>query len=79
MSAAAVFLGETLDASRQQPRTSRPQEAKRLVDQDAAIILDVSKQPKGQKIKVAVRANPNDLAGWLTVVARGKDVTTYCT
>jgi hypothetical protein len=38
-----------------------PQEAKRLVDQDAAVILDVSKHPKGQKIKVAVRANPNDL------------------
>jgi hypothetical protein len=38
-----------------------PQEAKRLVDQDAAVILDVSKQPKGQKIKGAVRANPNDL------------------
>ena len=32
-----------------------------------------------QKIKGAVRANPNDLTGWQTVVPRGKDVTTYCT
>jgi hypothetical protein len=48
-------------------RTSRSAGGKkRLVDQDAAFILDVSKQPKGQKIKVAVRANPNDLTGWLT-------------
>jgi hypothetical protein len=56
-----------------------PQEAKRLVDQDAVVMLDVSKQPQRQKIKGAVRANPNDLTGWLTVVPRGKDVITYCT
>jgi len=56
-----------------------PQEAKRLVDQDAAVMLDLSMQPEGQKIKGAVRANPNDLTGWLTVVPRGKDVITYCT
>jgi hypothetical protein len=56
-----------------------PQEAKRLVDQDAVVMLDVSKQPQGHKIKGAVRANPNDLTGWLTVVPRGKDVITYCT
>jgi Domain of unknown function (DUF4760) len=56
-----------------------PQEAKRLVDQDAAVMLDVSKQPEGKKIKGAVRANPNDLTGWLTVVPRGKAVITYCT
>jgi len=56
-----------------------PQEAKRLVDHDAVVMLDVSKQPQGQKIKGAVRANPNDLTGWLTVVLRGKDMITYCT
>jgi hypothetical protein len=56
-----------------------PQETKRLVDQDAVIMLDVSKQPQAERIKGAVRANPNDLTGWLTVVPRGKDVLTYCT
>ena len=56
-----------------------PQEAMRLIERDAAIMLDVSKHPEGQKIKGAVRANPNDLNGWLTVVPRGKDVITYCT
>jgi ribosomal protein L14 len=56
-----------------------PQEAKHLVEQDAAVMLDVSKQPQGERIKGAVRANPNDLTGWLTVVPRGKDVITYCT
>ena len=56
-----------------------PEEAKHLVDQDAAVMLDVSKQPEGQKIKGAVHASPNDLTGWLTVVLRGKDMITYCT
>jgi hypothetical protein len=56
-----------------------PHEAKRLIEGDGAVILDVSKNPGGLKIKAAVRANPNDLNGWLTVVPRGKDVITYCT
>jgi hypothetical protein len=56
-----------------------PREAKRLLEQDGAIVLDVSKQPNGEKIRGAIRTNPNDLTGWLTVVSPGKDIVTYCT
>lgn len=56
-----------------------PPEAKRMVDEDGAIVLDVSREAQEQKIKGAVRAAPNELAGWLSVVRNGKDVITYCT
>jgi hypothetical protein len=55
-----------------------PREATRLLEQDGAIVLDVSKEPNGEKVRGAIRTNPNDLTGWLTVVSPGKNVVTYC-
>ena len=56
-----------------------PYEAKRMVDQNGALVLDVSRNGDAERIKGALRANPNDLTGWLNVLPRGKDVVTYCT
>jgi hypothetical protein len=56
-----------------------PAEARRLIDQGAAVVLDVSKEQDREKIGGALRAQPNDLAGWLAVVQPGKSVVTYCT
>lgn len=56
-----------------------PFEAKRMVERDGAIILDVSRNGTDEKIGGALRANPNELTGWLKVVPAGKDIVTYCT
>ena len=56
-----------------------PSEAKQMVDQSGALILDVTRNGDVDRIKGALRANPNDLTGWLNVLPRGKDVVTYCT
>jgi len=56
-----------------------PAEAKQLADRGAAILLDVSKAPGAERIKGALRAQPNDLTGWVSVVPPGKSVVTYCT
>jgi hypothetical protein len=56
-----------------------PLEAKRLLDDGRAMVLDVSKQASAQRIRGAIRASPNDLTGWLANVRNGKDVITYCT
>jgi hypothetical protein len=59
--------------------TIAPSEAKRLVDESGATVLDVSRELEGQRIKGAVRAAPNELPGWLSVVREAKAVVTYCT
>lgn len=43
------------------------------------VVLDVSKGTSEHKIAGALRATPNDLSGWLSVIPPGKDVVTYCT
>jgi hypothetical protein len=56
-----------------------PDEARRLLGQNAAIMLDVSRDVTNGHIAGAVRATPNDLTGWLAAIKPGKDVITYCT
>jgi len=56
-----------------------PPEAKRMLDDGRATLLDVSRAPEPTKIRGARRPQPNDLAGWLAAVEPGKDVLTYCT
>jgi len=63
----------------EEPERIEPREAKRLLDADQAIMLDVSRSPNGLRIGGALRADPNDLTGWLAIVRPGKDVITYCT
>jgi hypothetical protein len=60
-------------------RRIEPAEAKRLLDDGRAIILDVTRQPTSEKIQGAVRPNPRDFSGWLLAVQKGKDGITYCT
>lgn len=56
-----------------------PDEARRLLGQNAAIMLDVSRDVTSGHIAGAVRTIPNDLTGWLAAIKPGKDVITYCT
>jgi hypothetical protein len=56
-----------------------PDEARRLLAQNAAIVLDVSRDVTNGHIAGAVRTAPNDLTGWLAAIKPGKDVITYCT
>lgn len=56
-----------------------PDEARRLLGQNAAIMLDVSRDDMSGHIAGAVRTTPNDLTGWLAAIKPGKDVITYCT
>jgi hypothetical protein len=62
-------------------RTSliNPARAKHLLDNNRGIILDVTREPLGEKISGAIRPSPRDLSGWLRAVQNGKDVITYCT
>ena len=55
-----------------------PKEARRLLDQDAAQMLDVRKLADGPKIRGALSAEPNELTGWLSVLSPDKPVITYC-
>jgi len=55
-----------------------PDEARRLLAQNAAIVLDVSRDVTNGHIAGAVRTAPNDLTGWLAAIKPGKDVITYC-
>jgi rhodanese-related sulfurtransferase len=61
------------------PDRIEPAEAKQLVDGGQAIVLDVSKARHGERIAGALRAQPNDLTGWLSTLPQGKSVVTYCT
>lgn len=56
-----------------------PDEARRLLRQNTAIMLDVSRDNSNGHIAGAVRTTPNDLTGWLAAIKPGKDVITYCT
>jgi len=56
-----------------------PIEAKRLLDEDRATIIDVTRNPHSVRIRGAVSPVPRDLQGWLSAVQNGKDVITYCT
>ncbi len=56
-----------------------PAELKKWVERDEAVVLDVSKSAAGPRIAGALRAEPNDLRGWVNVLPRGKSVATYCT
>lgn len=56
-----------------------PDEARRLLGQNAAVMLDVSRDVTSGHIAGAVRSTPNDLTGWLAAIKPGKDVITYCT
>lgn len=56
-----------------------PAEAKRLVEEGIALIIDVSKGDNAGRIAGAIRAQPNDLTGWLAALEPGKTVITYCT
>ena len=56
-----------------------PDEARRLLGQNAAIMLDVSRDVMNGHIAGAVRTTPNDLTGWLAAIKPGKDIITYCT
>jgi hypothetical protein len=56
-----------------------PDEARRLLGQNAAVMLDVSRDVTSGHIAGAVRTTPNDLTGWLAAIKPGKDVITYCT
>jgi hypothetical protein len=56
-----------------------PDEARRLLGQNAAIMLDVSRDVANGHITGAVRTTPNDLTGWLAAIKPGEDVITYCT
>ncbi|MGH7987917.1 MAG: DUF4760 domain-containing protein [Candidatus Binataceae bacterium] len=62
----------------EEPERVTPAAARRLIDSNDTLVLDVSKTSGDTHIKGAVRTEPNDLTGWLTVVD-GKDVLTYCT
>lgn len=55
-----------------------PQELKPLVEQDAVAVLDVAKTALRERVKGAVRAEPNELTGWLRALPRNKPVVTYC-
>src|SRR5712692_3826678 len=56
-----------------------PDVARRLLGQNAAVMLDVSRDVTSGHITGAVRTTPNDLTGWLAAIKPGKDVITYCT
>jgi hypothetical protein len=56
-----------------------PAEARVEADSGKAVILDVGKSEFGERIKGALRAQPNELTGWLSMLPPGKDVITYCT
>jgi hypothetical protein len=56
-----------------------PIEARRLVEEDRALIIDVSKTDNVDRIAGAIRAHPNDLTGWLAALTPKKSVVTYCT
>ena len=56
-----------------------PDEARRLLGQNAAVMLDVSRDVTSGHIADALRTTPNDLTGWLAAIKPGKDVITYCT
>lgn len=56
-----------------------PHEARSLLGQNAAIMLDVSRDVANGHIAGAVRTTPNDLTGWLAAIKPGKEVITYCT
>jgi hypothetical protein len=60
-------------------RRIEPAQAKRILDEDRGIILDVTREPLNERISGAVRPNPRTFAGWLLAVQPGKDVITYCT
>jgi hypothetical protein len=60
-------------------RRIAPAEAKRRVEQEHALILDVTLKSNPVKIRGAVRPTPRDLSGWLVAVQMSKDVITYCT
>jgi len=60
------------DAGRIEPEELRDKLA-------SVVVLDVSKAASEHKIAGALRAEPNDLTGWLKVIPPGKDVVTYCT
>jgi hypothetical protein len=78
------FVPSAIEIARMAPidgdtLTIAPSEAKRLVEDGNATVLDVSREAEGQRIKGAVRAAPNELAGWLSVVRKAKAVVIYCT
>ncbi len=50
-----------------------------LIQNNSVAVLDVSKQSAPRRIRHALRAEPNDLSGWLKVLPPGKSVATYCT
>src|SRR5229473_1738918 len=56
-----------------------PDEARRLLGQNAAIMLDVSRDNTNGHTSGSVGSTPNDLTGWLAAIKPGKDVITYCT
>jgi hypothetical protein len=55
-----------------------PQELKPLIEQNAVAVLDVGKTARSERVKGAIRAEPNDLAGWLRALPPNKPVVTYC-
>ena len=74
-----IWLSRQISAMDFRTRRIEPAEAKRRVDEGRAMILDVTREPTGEKIRGAVSPNPRDFSGWLQAVPRSKDVITYCT
>ncbi|HLW70313.1 MAG TPA: hypothetical protein VKS22_06800 [Candidatus Binataceae bacterium] len=60
-------------------RRIEPLEAKRLLDQGRALILDVTRKPDPVRISGAISPVPRELPGWIAAVEKSKDVITYCT
>ena len=74
-----IWFSRSLSVMDFRTRRIEPAEAKRRVDEGRAMILDVTRQPTGEKIRGAVSPKSKDFAGWLQAVPKGKDVITYCT
>ncbi len=53
-------------------------ELKRMIDAGTVAVLDVNTKPKAEKIIGALRAEPNELSGWLSILPRDKPVVVYC-
>jgi hypothetical protein len=63
----------------EEPERIPPPAARRMIDKDDAVVLDVSKDVSDVRIRGALRGNPNDLTGWLAAIGPAQNVLTYCT
>lgn len=74
-----VWFSRPISALDFSTRRITPADAKRALDENRSILIDVTRVPERQRIHGAIRPDPRDLSGWLAAVKEGKDVITYCT